>query len=114
MVGATVIALAGCAVVPVVALCARGRIGRNHIAGIRVPAFFASDRAWRVGHRAATAPVTGAAALTVIVAIVAEVIPAVGELPSTLVGASLVLAGLIAGAVRGSAAIDRDADARAG
>ncbi|GGL79236.1 SdpI family protein [Glutamicibacter protophormiae] len=36
--------------------CAAGRITRNHWAGYRLPALFASDEAWRAGHAAALAP----------------------------------------------------------
>ncbi|MER8025219.1 SdpI family protein [Glutamicibacter protophormiae] len=34
--------------------CAAGRITRNHWAGYRLPALFASDEAWRAGHAACT------------------------------------------------------------
>lgn len=33
-----------------------GKITRNHWAGFRLPALFASDAAWRAGHAAAQAP----------------------------------------------------------
>src|SRR5690349_17117740 len=46
--------LGAAAVVLVVHLAGTGRIGRNHLAGIRTRTLTASDDAWLRGHRAAT------------------------------------------------------------
>jgi hypothetical protein len=45
-------------------LCATGVIPRNHIVGLRLPALFLGDDAWRAGHRAAVMPAAIGAVVT--------------------------------------------------
>lgn len=60
------IVFAGCAVVFGSTLAAaRGRLGVNHLAGIRFHHVMASPEAWQAGHRAALVPVTIGCALAV-------------------------------------------------
>ena len=60
------IVLAGCTVVFWTTLAAaRGRLGVNHLAGIRFRHVMASPEAWQAGHRAALVPVTVGCALAV-------------------------------------------------
>ena len=60
------IMLAACAVVFGTTLAAaRGRLGVNHLAGIRLQHVMASPEAWQAGHRAALVPVTVGCALAV-------------------------------------------------
>lgn len=61
MVGNVVLAACSIVIAAIVALCAVGRIPRNSIAGLRLPALFASDGAWEEGHRAAIIPTVTAA-----------------------------------------------------
>lgn len=59
------IMLAACGVVYGTTLAAaRGRLGVNHLAGIRLQHVMASPEAWRAGHRAALVPMTVTCALT--------------------------------------------------
>lgn len=88
-------------------LCAVGKVQRNPLVGIRVPAFFASDEAWMVGHRAAILPLVITSLLSLGVIILVAASPVVGDIPGTLINCSLLLAGVVWGAVRGSHAIRR-------
>jgi hypothetical protein len=77
-----------------VGLCAAGRIGRNPIVGLRLPALFASDEAWTSGHRAGVLPTVSAAAICVVAAIVVAVFPSLA-----MIGTYVVLIVLVAGVV---------------
>lgn len=60
------VVFAACAVVFGTTLAAaRGRLGVNHLAGIRFRHVMASPEAWQAGHRAALVPVTVGCALAV-------------------------------------------------
>ncbi|KHK96038.1 hypothetical protein LK09_16950 [Microbacterium mangrovi] len=91
----------------VVVLCAVGRIQRNPLVGIRVATFFASEEAWKVGHRAAIIPLVVAAVLSFGVVALVSSFAEVGDIAGTLINCGLLLASVIWGAVRGSHAIRR-------
>jgi hypothetical protein len=84
---------------------ARGRLGRNPVAGIRLPVTMASDRAWLVAHQAARRP-TEAAGWCAIVFAVPSVfpVPLVVVVASILLGAVMMLALILLGAAVGARA----------
>jgi hypothetical protein len=61
MFGVAILTAAAIAAAVIVALCGTGVVARNPLVGLRLPSLFASDEAWRCGHRAATAPTLAAA-----------------------------------------------------
>ncbi|MFC8680179.1 SdpI family protein [Microbacterium ureisolvens] len=69
---------------------ASGRLGRNQLAGVRLPSTLASDKAWLAGHRAARRPteIAGWCAL-------ASAAPALTPLPLPVV-VGVVLLGALA------------------
>jgi len=87
MIVAGVVAVLGAVViVGVVEAAARGRLGVNQLAGIRIPSVMASDAAWVAGHRAAR-PLTWIGGLVFAVAgAIAATAPASG-LAADAVGA---------------------------
>jgi SdpI/YfhL protein family len=103
VVGALVITVASVLVVVLVWLCAAGRIGRNPVVGLRVPALFASDETWTVGHRAALLPTVIAAVICVVFTAVAAAIPSLASTATVVVVVALI-AGVVVGAVQGSGA----------
>jgi hypothetical protein len=81
----SLIVFAACAVVFGTTLAAaRGRLGVNHLAGIRLQHVMASSEAWQAGHRAALVPITVSCALMAGAAFVPVV---VGELTEGTQGA---------------------------
>ena len=89
-------------------LCSRGTIRPNHVVGIRTATFLASDAAWRTGHRAAILPTLIAAVACVVVTVIAALDPALAEgNVALLINTTLVLLGVIVGAVVGTRAIKR-------
>jgi hypothetical protein len=112
------IVFAGCAVVFGTTLAAaRGRLGVNHLAGIRFAHVMASPQAWRAGHRAALVPVTVGCALAVVSAVVPVVVSGLtdGAQGAWIVGSMIVLlVGVLGGAWRADraavAVLDRSAD----
>ena len=84
---------------------AGGRLGRNPVAGIRLPSTLASDSAWLAAHRRAERPTVGAGAVAI-----ASAVPAVLPVPlevllvSVLVGCLAMLALALYGAAVGSRA----------
>jgi hypothetical protein len=107
VVGALILTVVAVVIVIAIALCARGTIGRNPVVGIRVPAFFDSDEAWKLGHRAAVAPTIVAAFACAAVTIVAAVIPELGGTVPVFFALAFLLCGVIAGAIRGTRVIHR-------
>jgi hypothetical protein len=81
--------------VVLVALPARGVIGRNGIAGIRTRATMRSDENWLLGHRAAVVPTSIAGGATVVVGLVSVGLGRAADVPAfvacavTLVGGAL-------------------------
>ncbi len=73
-----------------------GRLGRNHLVGIRVPATLESDEAWRAAHLAAGRTLVvaglGSAALTVVAAIAGSISGEKAAVAILLVMAAAVLA----------------------
>ena len=97
-----ILTIVSVAVTVLAVLCGRGRIPRNPWVGIRIPAFFTDDEAWRTGHHAAVLPMIVA---TIVSAVIATALPQLDTTTATLITAGVIIAGLIAGAIRGSRAI---------
>ncbi|ROS56396.1 hypothetical protein [Frigoribacterium sp. PhB118] len=88
------IMLAACAVVFGTTLAAaRGRLGVNHLAGIRLQHVMASPEAWQAGHRAALVPITVTCALTAGAAFVPVVVGGLteGAQGAWVIGSTVVL-----------------------
>ena len=100
-----VLTIVSVAVTVLAVLCGRGRIPRNPWVGIRIPAFFTDDEAWRTGHHAAVLPMIVATIVSAVIAIIATALPQLDTTTATLITAGVIIAGLIAGAIRGSRAI---------
>lgn len=79
----------------VTVLAAVGRLGRNSLAGIRIPSLYASNEAWVNGHRAAVLPVAVGAIACVVLALVALADPAFAPLGTTLETVVLVVGVLV-------------------
>jgi uncharacterized membrane protein len=75
-----VLAAAGVGLIVTGRLGAIGRLPRNSLAGIRLPATMASDEAWRTAHRAGAAPVIAGG--------VGALVLGIGALVSALLGGS--------------------------
>lgn len=100
------IAILSIALAVVIPLCGSGRIQRNPFVGLRLPAFFASDDAWKAGHRAAVPSSVCGAVVALVACILVVALP---SLAGVWFGVAVValLIGLIIGAVVGSRAADR-------
>lgn len=107
MVAASLIAVAAVVVAVVSALAAAGLLRRNSVAGIRIPSLYASDAAWRIGHRAAVLPTVAAAIVCIVLTIVVLVDP-----NFAVVGAILETAVLVIGVLAGTALASRAARAQ--
>ncbi len=94
LVPAAVLTLLTVVLAVVSALCASGLIRRNHLAGIRFPVLLASDRAWRVGHRAAVLPSGVFGAIAAALLILGAVVPAT-EVWSHLLTIVVAVAGFV-------------------
>lgn len=108
LIGIIVLGAASIAVAVGVILCAAGVIRRNPWVGLRIPSLFASDAAWKAGHRAAVLPVLCSTVVNVVLAILALTMMAAS--PGTVliwVALVVLLAGTIIGAVLGSRAARR-------
>jgi hypothetical protein len=78
---------------------ARGRLHRNGLIGIRIPATLRSEEAWLAGHRAAVVPMRVSAGLFAAAAVVMLAVAIAGG-PAYLVGiTSIVLICLVLAAV---------------
>ncbi|MBD8141228.1 SdpI family protein [Frigoribacterium sp. CFBP 13605] len=105
------IILAACAVVYGTTLAAaRGRLGVNHLAGLRLQHVMASPEAWRAGHRAALVPITVTCAITAGVAFVPVVVGGLteGAQGAWVIGSTVVLllGALVSAGVANRAATD--------
>ena len=84
---------------------AGGRLGRNPVAGIRLPVTMASDRAWLVAHRAARRPTEAAGWCSIVFAVPSVLpVPLVFAGASIRVGAVMMLALVLYGAAVGARA----------
>jgi len=105
------IMLAACAVVFGTTLAAaRGRLGVNHLAGIRLQHVMASPEAWQAGHRAALVPITVTCALTAGAAFVPVLVRGLteGAQGAWVIGSTVVLliGALVSAGVANRAATD--------
>lgn len=96
MVGASLLAVAAVVVAAVAVLAATGRLRRNSVAGIRIPSLYASEAAWRTGHRAAVLPTLAAAVICVALAVVDFVDPDL-DLPGAILQTVVLLLGVLVG-----------------
>jgi hypothetical protein len=88
------IVFAACAVVFGTTLAAaRGRLGVNHLAGIRLEHVMSSPEAWQAGHRAALVTITVTCALTAGTAFVPVVVGGLteGAQGAWVIGSTVVL-----------------------
>ena len=92
---------------------ASGRVGRNPLAGIRTKATMASDEAWLAAHRAARSPMETCGWCTIAAGLLGLVAPSMILLIAVAVtGTVLALVLIATGAVRGSRAARKVADAQ--
>ena len=90
---------------------ARGRLGRNPIAGIRLPVTIASDSAWLAAHQAAKRPTQWAGWCAITFALPSVLpIPLPIAVTSIFIGAVGLLAFVLYGASVGSRAARASAD----
>lgn len=108
VVAALLLALAAVVVAVVAALAGSGRLRRNSVAGIRIPSLYASEAAWRTGHRAAVLPTVTAAVICVVLAIVVLI-----DSNLAFVGPILETAILVIGVLAGTALASRAARTQA-
>jgi hypothetical protein len=106
IIGAIVIAILSIAIVVVIPLCASGRIPRNPFVGLRLPAFFATDDAWEVGHRAAVPSSVCGAIIGFLACVLVVTVPSLAPVWFA-VAVAAILVGLIIGAVVGTRAANR-------
>jgi uncharacterized membrane protein len=90
MVLGAVMAGSGALLVRTARATASGRLGRNQVAGIRLPSTLASDAAWLAAHRRAERPTVWAGVVAI-----ASAVPAVLPVPIAVLLVS-VLAGCLA------------------
>jgi hypothetical protein len=95
-----VLAVSGVVVIVIAELAARGRMGINGAAGIRLPSLMTSDEAWSRGHQAARLPMSIAGVFTTAGGLVAVLVPsrALANV-SILVGTVLGILGVLAASV---------------
>jgi MFS-type transporter involved in bile tolerance (Atg22 family) len=104
VVGASLLAGAAVVVAVVAILAAIGRLRRNAIAGIRIPSLYASDAAWRIGHRAAVLPTAGTALICIALAGAVAADPRFAVAGTAVETAVLVVGVLVGTALAGRAA----------
>lgn len=101
-----VMAGSGVALIWMARATASGRLGRNQLAGIRLPATMASDEAWLVAHQAARRP-TERAGWCALASAVPGVLPV--SIPvvtiSVMVGCVAMLVFVLRGAALGTRAV---------
>ncbi|GAB3611391.1 hypothetical protein GCM10027414_35170 [Humibacter ginsengiterrae] len=103
--GIVVLAIVSILSTALIILCALGIIPRNSIAGLRLPAMFASDKAWMIGHRAGILPAVIASIVCIIATVIGLVVPALTA--SFVIVIVALLGGLIVAAILGSRAASR-------
>lgn len=84
-------------------------LGRNHVAGVRLPSLMRSDEAWTAGHlaaRKAMRPVLIAAVAAVVVSVPAQLVPVLYVVLLAL-SLALTVAALVVAAASGSRAARR-------
>lgn len=119
VVGGVVLALGGLAVWVVARLGRAGRLGRNTVAGIRLPSTMRSDEAWHAAHVAGYGP-TAAGGIVAVAAGLLAALVAIGDDESSIaaglvLGGGLVLLALVViGGVVGVRAARRVSDVSAG
>ncbi|GAB3808954.1 hypothetical protein GCM10028798_35920 [Humibacter antri] len=105
LIGAVILTIVAIGLTVMIILCAVGVIPRNSIAGLRLPAMFASDEAWMRGHRAGIAPAVIASIVCIVVTVIGLAVPAFTG--GTIIVIVALLAGLVIAAVLGSRAASR-------
>lgn len=95
--GSIVLLLAAIALPLVVVVCAVGRIGVNHLVGIRVRYVMASAETWQAGHRAAVIPVCVGAFIAIVLDLVGLSLPAQTSGMSTALATVILVLGLSIG-----------------
>lgn len=89
----------------VVIRCADGRIGVNGVAGIRTADIMANEQTWLAGHKAARMPTLAGIYAAMLVLVPAPLVSGEAWQAIFLLGSCLVvLAGILVGAAKGSAA----------
>lgn len=107
MIGPLVVAVIAIVLTVAATLCALGIIRRNPVVGIRIASFFASEDAWKRGHRVAVVPMAIAACVCIVLTIVAAVQPAYNGPTAVIVSLVILAAGVLVGAVMGSSVLRR-------
>ena len=108
-VAAVILMLAAILIVGVNEAAARGRLGINPLAGIRLGSLMFSERAWQEGHRAARVPMifSGAVLFLSGLGLLLLPLPESALSTATLVGTVVAVALLIVGASAAKRAADR-------
>lgn len=105
MVGAVVMVIAGVVTAAVAGAARTGHLGRNHVAGIRLPSTMRSDEAWRAAHRAGFWPTVLGGAAAVVGGLVAVVLDLLDEPDAAavvvLAAAGVLLVAVLVGGVAG-------------
>jgi len=109
LISAVVLMLAAILIVAVNEAAARGRLGINGIAGIRLGSLMVSERAWQEGHRAARVPMIAAGAVLFFsgLALLALPLPESTLSTTTIVGTVVAVALVLVAAFVAKRAADR-------
>ena len=109
LVAAVILMLAAILIVGVNEAAARGRLGINPLAGIRLGSLMYSERAWQEGHRAARVPMIFAGAVLFLsgLALLVLHLPESTLSTTTIVGTVVAVALVIVGALLAKRAADR-------
>jgi hypothetical protein len=109
LIAAVVLMLAAILIVGVNEAAARGRLGINPLAGIRLGSLMYSERAWQEGHRAARVPMIAAGAVLFLSGLALFVLPLPESRLSTttIVGTVVAVALVVVGGFLAKRAADR-------
>jgi hypothetical protein len=110
MAAGIVMVVAGCLVVVAGVLGWTGRLPRNGLVGLRIPATLRSDRAFRAGNRAAGPATTAGGIAAVASGFVAIAVPGPDVKGTVLIGALVLAALAVAGAIAGARAANKTGD----